>query len=60
MLEALRSCDIFVLEKKWNTQDPKSVAFASFASKASALVHKLEKSNNNNSENQKEKDKPQW
>ena len=38
--EALSSCNALVLEKKWITQDPKSVAFSSFTSKASALLDK--------------------
>ena len=40
MLEALSAYDTLVLEKKWITQDPKVVAFASFVSKASALLDK--------------------
>ena len=38
MSEALSAYDTLVLEKKWITHDPKVVAFASFVSKASALL----------------------
>ena len=37
MAEALSSYDTLVLEKKWITHDPKTVAFSTFMSKASAL-----------------------
>ena len=42
MAEALSSCDALVFEKKRITQDQKTVAFASFVSKASASVDKLD------------------
>ena len=45
MAEALNLYDTLVLEKKWITQDPKSVAFASFVSKASSLLDKLDNNN---------------
>ena len=41
MAEALSSYDTLMLEKKWMTTDPKTLAFASFASKASALIDGL-------------------
>ena len=41
MAEALSSCDALVLEKKWITHDPTSVAFASFVSKASSFLDKI-------------------
>ena len=40
MAEALSCYDTLVLEKKWITQDSKSIAFSSFMSKASALLDK--------------------
>ena len=42
MAEALSSYDMLVLEKKWITQDLKSVAFTSFVSKASSILDKIE------------------
>ena len=58
MAEALSSCDTLVLEKKWTTQDPKTVAFSSFASIASALLNKHgNKGDGNNSKSNKPKKK---
>ena len=46
-----------MFEKKWITQDPKSVAFASFVSKASLLLDKLDNDNPKKTNPKKKKNK---
>ena len=58
MAEALSAYDTLVLEKKWFTQDPKTVAFASFVSKATSLLDKHGgKKDHNKGSRSKTKDK---
>ena len=57
MTDALSSYDAIALEKKWITQDSKSVTFSSFSSKVSAVVDKLDGEDNGHKGDKFEKKK---